>query len=122
MVMFDLALQETQVSTWMSNYQHTNFDNFDGPSSLRNNVNNPGIVIVDGGTVDPTAGGVVTVDISGDAEGTVVLNAAGDAVESVTITNFGSGYIALPTLTWTGMSVDPTVSFNFETGNIGRVM
>ena len=106
-------------TTWMSNYTHTNFDNFSGPSSLRNNTNNPGIVIVDGGTVDPAAAGV-TVDISGNAEGTVVLNSAGDAVESVTITNFGSGYTALPTLTWTGMSVDPTVSFNFETGNINR--
>ena len=106
-------------STWGSDYTHTNFDNFSGPSSLRNNANNPGIVIVDGGTVDPTAAGV-TVDISGNAEGTVVLNTAGDAVESVTITNYGSGYTALPTLTWTGMSVDPAVSFNFSTGNISR--
>ena len=106
-------------STWGSSYTHTNFDNFSGPSSLRNNTNNPGIVIVDGGTVDPAAS-EVTVEISGDAEGTVVLNTAGDAVESVTITNYGSGYTALPTLNWTGMSVDPTVSFNFETGNITR--
>ena len=80
-------------STWGSSYAHTNFDNFSGPSSLRNNTNNPGIVIVDGGTVDPAAS-EVTVEISGSAEGTVVLN--GDAVESVTITNFGSGYTALP--------------------------
>ena len=106
-------------TTWMSNYTHTNFENFSGPTKLRNNTGNPGIVIVDGGTVDPAAA-EVTVDISGNAEGTVVLNSAGDAVESVTITNFGSGYTALPTLTWTGMSVDPTVSFNFETGNINR--
>jgi hypothetical protein len=106
-------------TTWMSNYTHTNFDNFSGPSKLRNNTNNPGIVIVDGGAVDPASTDPVTITISGDAEGTVVLNTAGDAVESVTITNFGSGYTALPTLTWTGMSVDPTVSFNFETENVG---
>ena len=107
-------------TTNATNYTHTNFDNFSGGSKLRNNTNNPGIVIVDGGTVDPAAGGVVTVDISGNAAGTVVLNAAGDAVESVTITDFGSGYTAEPTLTWTGMSVDPTVSFNYETGSISR--
>ena len=105
-------------TTWMSDFTHTNFNNFSGPSKLRNNTNNPGIVIVDGGTVDPAAGGVVTVDISGNATGEVVLNTAGDAVESVTITNYGSGYTAEPTLTWTGMTVDPTVSFNYNTGNI----
>ena len=104
-------------TTYLTNYTHTNFDNYPGPSKLRNNTNNPGIVILDGGTVDPAAS-EVTVDISGNAEGTVVLN--GDAVESVTITNYGSGYTAEPTLTWTGMSVDPTVSFNYETDNINR--
>ena len=109
-------------STWMSNYQHTNFDNFSGPSSLRNNVNNPGIVIVDGGTFDPASADPVTVTISGNAEGTVVMNAEGTAVESVTLTNYGSGYTADPTVTFAGggMTVAPTVSFNYETGNIAN--
>jgi hypothetical protein len=109
-------------TTYGTNYTHRNFDNFSGPSKLRSSTNaaNNGIVIVDGGTVDPAAGGVVTLDISGNAQGTVVLNADSSAVASVTITNFGSGYTAEPTLTWTGMSVDPTVSFNYETGNITR--
>ena len=105
-------------STWMSDYQHTNFDNFSGPSSFRDNTNNPGIVIVDGGTVaDPAAVGV---EISGNAEANVVLNADSTAVESVQFTNFGSGYTAMPTVTWTGMSVDPTITFNFSTGNINN--
>jgi hypothetical protein len=109
-------------TTYGTNYTHTNFNNFSGPTKLRSSTvaANNGIVIVDGGTVDPAAGGVVEVDISGNAEGTVVLNGDGTAVASVTITNFGSGYTAEPTLTWTGMSVDPTVSFNYETGNLNR--
>ena len=114
---------QIKFTTWMSDFTHTNFDDFKGPSSLRNsngqpNANNPAIVIVDGGTVDSTSSDPVTITISGTAEGTVVLNGAGDAVESVTMTNFGSGYTAAPTVTWTGMSVDPTVSFNYNSGNV----
>jgi hypothetical protein len=106
-------------STWgsaLNDYQHTNFDSISGPSSLT------GVVIADGGTVDPSAGGVVTVDISGNAEGTVVLNAAGDAVESVTLSGDLTGYTAEPTLAWTGMSAEPTVSFNYSytVGNTNR--
>ena len=95
--------------TWgsaLNGYQHTNFDDINSPSSLTD------VVIVSGGTVDPAAAGVVSVTISGNAEGTVVLN--GDAVGSVTLSGDLTGYTALPTLTWTGMSVEPTVSFNFS--------
>jgi hypothetical protein len=96
-------------TTWgsaLNDYQHTNFDDINSPSSLTD------VVIVSGGTVDPA--GVVTVAISGNAEGTVVLNANGDAVESVTLSGDLTGYTAEPTLTWTGMSADPTVSFNYS--------
>ena len=107
-------------STWMSNYVHTSFDNFSGPSSLRNNTNNPGIVIETGGTFDPASADPVTVTISGNAEGTVVMNAEGTAVESVALTDYGSGYTADPTVTFAGggMTDEPTVSFNYETGNL----
>jgi hypothetical protein len=113
---------QIKFTTWMSDLPHSNFDDFTGPSMLRNsngqpNANNPAIVIVDGGTVDPDSG-PVTITISGGALGDVVLNGTGDAVESVTMTNFGSGYTAAPTVTWTGMSVDPTVSFNYNSGNV----
>ena len=110
-------------TTWMSNYSHTNFDNFNGPSSLRNNTNNPGIVIVDGGIFDPASADPVEVTISGNAVvDSVNMNSAGDAVESVDLSNYGSGYTALPTVVFSGggMTVAPTVSFNFETGNINR--
>ena len=109
-------------STWGSDYNHTNFDNFPGPSSFRNNSNNPGIVIIDGGTFDPTNVDPVTITISGNAEGTVTMNAMDDAVESVTLVNYGSGYTVEPTVTFAGggMTVAPTISFNFSTGNTSR--
>ena len=109
-------------TTWMSDYTHKNFNNFSGPSKLRNNNNNPGIVIVDGGTFDPASADPVEITISGNAEGTVNMNTAGDAVESVTLSNYGSGYTAEPTVTFAGggMTVAPTISFNYSTGNINR--
>jgi hypothetical protein len=50
------------------------------------------------------------------------MNAEGTAVESVALTNYGSGYIADPTVTFTGggMTIAPTVSFNYETGNLNN--
>jgi hypothetical protein len=96
-------------TTWgsaLNNYQHTNFDDINSPSSLTD------VVIVSGGTVADSAS--VDVEISGNAEGTVVLNADSSAVESVTLSGDLTGYTAEPTLTWTGMSADPTVSFNFS--------
>ena len=109
-------------TTWMSDYTHTNFNNFSGETRLRNNVNNPGIVIVDGGTFDPSSTDPVTATITGNAAiGSVVMTADGTAVESVTLSDYGSGYTAEPTVTFSGggMTVAPTVSFNFSTGNIG---
>ena len=108
-------------TTWMSDFSHTNFDNFSGPSQLRDNANNPGIVIVDGGTFDPSSADPVTMTISGNAVvGAVNMNTAGDAVESVTLSDHGSGYTAEPTVTFAGggMTVAPTVSFNYNTGNV----
>ena len=107
-------------STWMADYDHTNFDNFSGPSKLRNSANKPGIVIVDGGTFDPASADPVTITISGNAVGTVNMNTAGNAVESVTLSDYGSGYTAQPTVTFAGggMTVAPTVSFNYSTGNL----
>jgi hypothetical protein len=107
-------------STWMADYDHTNFDNFSGPSNLRNSTNKPGIVIVDGGTFDPASADPVTITISGNAVGTVNMNTAGNAVESVTLSDYGSGYTAEPTVTFAGrgMTVAPTVSFNYSTGNL----
>lgn len=107
-------------TTWMADFTHTNFDNFSGPSKLRNNANNPGIVIVSGGTFDPASADPVQITISGNAEGTVNMNTAGDAVESVTLTNYGSGYTAQPTVTFAGggMTVAPEISFNYNTGDL----
>ena len=111
-------------SHWWSNYNHKTFNSFNGPSKLRNNANNPGIVIVEGGTFDPASADLVTVTISespngSQAVGEVVMNAEGTAVASVTLTDYGSGFTAEPTVTFAGggMTVAPTVSFNFETGN-----
>ena len=109
-------------TTWMSDYTHTNFNNFSGETRLRNNVNNPGIVIVDGGTFDPSSTDPVTATISGNAViDSVIMTADGTAVESVTLSGYGSGYTAEPTVTFSGggMTVAPTVSFNFSTGNLG---
>jgi hypothetical protein len=49
------------------------------------------------------------------------MNTTGDAVESVTLTNYGSGYTAEPTVTFAGggITVAPEISFNYNTGNIG---
>jgi hypothetical protein len=49
------------------------------------------------------------------------MNTTGDAVESVTLTNYGSGYTAEPTVTFAGggMTVAPEISFNYNTGNLG---
>jgi hypothetical protein len=112
---------QIKFQTWMADFTHTNFDNFSGPSKLRNNANNPGIVIVSGGTFDPASADPVTITISGNAEGTVNMNTALDAVESVTLTNYGSGYTAQPTVTFAGggMTVAPEISFNYSTGNLG---
>jgi len=115
------ASSQIKFQTYMTDFTHTNFDNFGGPSKLRNNTNNPGIVIVSGGTFDSASADPVTITISGNAEGTVNMNTAGDAVESVTLTNYGSGYIAQPTVTFAGggMTVAPEISFNYSTGNLG---
>ena len=115
------ASSQIKFQTWMADFTHTNFDNFGGPSKLRNNTNNPGIVIVSGGTFDPASIDPVTITISGNAEGTVNMNTAGDAVESVTLTNYGSGYTAQPTVTFAGggVTVAPEISFNYSTGNLG---
>ena len=80
---------------------------------LRNNVNNPGIVIVDGGTFDPSSTDPVTATISGNAViDSVIMTADGTAVESVTLSGYGSGYTAEPTVTFSGggMTVAPTVA------------
>jgi hypothetical protein len=109
--------------TWFADYNHKNFDDFSGPSRLRvntNNQSNNGVSIETGGTFDPSSADPVTITISGNAVGTVNMNTAGDAVESVTIVDQGSGYIADPTVTFAGggMTVAPTVSFNYSTGNL----
>ena len=109
--------------TWTADYNHKNFDDFSGPSRLRvntNNQSNNGVSIETGGTFDPLSADPVTITISGNAVGTVNMNTAGDAVESVTIVDQGSGYIAEPTVTFAGggMTVAPTVSFNYSTGNL----
>jgi hypothetical protein len=109
-------------TTWMSDYTHTNFNNFSGETRLRNNANNPGIVIVDGGTFDPSSTDPVTATITGNAViDSVVMTDDGTAVASVTLSNYGSGYTAEPTVTFSGggMTVAPTVSFNYSTGNLG---
>jgi hypothetical protein len=107
--------------SWMADFTHKNFDTFNGPSKLDSNANRPGIVIESGGTFDPASGDPVTITISGNAEGTVNMNPAGDAVESVTLSDYGSGYTAEPTVTFAGggMTVAPEISFNFNTGNLG---
>jgi hypothetical protein len=109
-------------TTWMADFTHRNFDDFSGPSRLRVNANNSnsGVSIVTGGTFDPLSADPVTITISGNATGTVNMNGAGDAVESITIVDQGSGYIADPTVTFAGggMTVAPTVSFNYSSGNL----
>jgi hypothetical protein len=92
------------------------FNSPNSPFSLSDDASNPGIVVVDGGAVQDPA--LVAVAISGSAEGTVVLSADGQTVESVTLSGGLSGYTDEPTLTWTGMNVDPTVSFNFTYTNV----
>ncbi|MEC8333464.1 MAG: hypothetical protein VXZ83_04995 [Verrucomicrobiota bacterium] len=109
-------------TTWMSDYTHKNFNNFSGETRLRNNTNNPGIVIEDGGTFDPNSDVPVTATISGNAViSSVNMTEDGTAVASVSLSNYGSGYTSEPTVTFSGggMTVAPTVSFNFSTGNIG---
>ena len=106
---------------WMADFTHKNFDTFNGPSKFDSVATRPGIVIENGGTFDPASAVPVTITISGNAVGTVNMNTAGDEVESVTLSNYGSGYTAEPTVTFSGggMTVAPTVSFNFNTGNLG---
>ena len=106
---------------WMADFTHKNFDTFNGPSKFDSVATRPGIVIESGGTFDPASAVPVTITISGNAVGTVNMNTAGDEVESVTLSNYGSGYTAEPTVTFSGggMTVAPTVSFNFNTGNLG---
>lgn len=112
-----------QFSHWLSNYVHKGFGSHSVPSSLRNNTNNPGIVIETGGTFVPD-GTDVEITISGDAEGAVVMNADSTAVVSVSLSNYGSGYTADPTVTFSGggMTVAPTISFNYETGNSSTLL
>ena len=122
-------------SHWHSNYNFKQFYSFTGPAKFRNNTstnaNNDPIVITDGGTFDGTGGVEVEIDppaLSSELGGItatadVVMNADNTAVESVTFTDFGWGYADEPTVTFVGggVTVQPTFTFNFETGN-GNVL
>ena len=120
-------------TTWMADLPHTNFDDYSAPTRLRVNANNvnSGVKIETGGTFDGSGGVTVSIsapeDSNGDpivggvqATGTVFMNVDNTAVERVAIDNAGSGYIADPTVTFAGggMTVAPTVSFNYSTGNV----
>ena len=127
-------------SHWWANYDHTTFDDFNGPSKFRS-PNDPtsssnGIRITSGGTFDPASVDLsvdpVTITISPpvDSEGTAIvggvtatananMNADNTAVVSVEITNDGYGYVDEPTVTFAGggMTVAPEYTFNFQTGD-----
>ena len=120
-------------TTWMADLTHTNFNDYSAPTRLRVNAsnNNSGVKIETGGTFDGSGGVTVSIsapeDSNGDpivggvqATGTVIMNGDNTAVERVAIDNAGSGYIADPTVTFAGggMTVAPTVSFNYSTGNV----
>jgi hypothetical protein len=120
-------------STWMADYNHKNFDDFSGPSRLRvnGNNNNSGLEIETGGTFDGSGGATVSIDAPVDSNGvaivggvqataTVIMNGDNTAVERVEIVNQGGGYIADPGVTFAGggMTVAPTFSFNYSSGNI----
>ena len=128
-------------SHWWADYQHTTFDDFNGPSKFRStssptNSNN-GIRITSGGTFDPTSVDLsvdpVTITISppgtstvnGGVTATAEANMSEDNTEvvSVTITNDGFGYVDEPTVTFAGggMTVAPEYTFNFMTGDSNKL-
>jgi len=119
-------------SSWWSNYQHGDFG-FTGPSGLKMAPTSaPGslaVAVSDGGTFDPISTDPVVVKFSAPddggtdvAEATVTMNAEGTAVASVLATNAGSGYTGPITATFSGggMTVAPTVTLTYETGNLGN--
>ena len=125
-------------SHWWANYDHTTFDDFNGPSKFRspNQVTslNNGIVITSGGTFDPASDVPVTITISppgtstenGGITATAIVanwNADNTAVLNVEITNDGYGYVDEPTVTFAGggMTVAPEYTFNFQTGESNKL-
>ena len=122
-------------SHWHSNYNFKQYYRLTGPAEFRNNTstnaNNDPIVITSGGTFDGSGGVTVVIDppaLSSELGGVtataeVVMNAENTAVDSVTFTDFGWGYADEPAVTFNGggVTVQPTFTFNFETGN-GEVL
>ncbi len=124
-------------SHWWADYQHTTFDDFNGPSKFRStsNTTNPnnGIRIISGGTFDPTSVDPVTITISPPgtssenggvtATAEAIMSEDNTEVVSVDIKIDGFGYVDEPTVTFAGggMTVAPEYTFNFQTGDSNKL-
>jgi hypothetical protein len=119
---------------WHSNFQHSTFNNFNGPSEFRSvgtpeeNSSNNGIRITSGGTFDGSGGVTVVIApplTAGGVQATAnaVMNVDNTEVVSIEMTEVGSGYTDEPSVTFNGggVTVQPEFTFNFQTDNSSQL-